>query len=184
MIENNRTGQIESVVTTMIELNIGSGVTSGILIGKNDFNSALNSTCVVIDCTRDKVDFKDKQIWISGEIDLSDVAAWDEPVLLRTVAAISMIWKGYAVYTEATSSDAGVTIGIGRNVASGAPTYWATATTEVSKAINDRTELTINRNGQLTATYYQPYFYSANNKTGAGKFKIVLEYVPGFPIYN
>ena len=180
LIENNRCGEIESNSTSTREINIASTVTGGILFGLNDFTDAkaVSSKIAVIACTRDKTDFKHKQIFVSDEITLSG-AEFKTLVLLYPEAKYSCIFRAYARYTEASSGDTGVLIGIGSTI----PDYWATATTGVSEITGSTQDLTLNRNGQLTPLYSSPWFYCAGGKVGAGKIKLVVEYVPNFPIY-
>ena len=185
LIENNRLGEIDSVVTSLREINIRAtaGSNGGIVLGWNDFAEAkaVSGKIVVISCTRDKVNFKNKQIWISDEITLSG-GAINSPIPLFLEAKYACIWKFYAMYTEAASADAGVAVGI-QGGSAAVVSYWGEGVTTPSTVKGTMQELTINRNGQLTPAYYNPSFYCAGGKTGLGKIKLIIEYIPNFPIY-
>ncbi len=106
------------------------------------------------------------------------------PLTLSGAGQSAMVMKANAnytmraarlIYSAATSADAGVVVSIGirRNGAS-SNSYFTSATSEISKAQGDSTELTLSsmdiRKGDVV------YAYTAGGKTGAGDVLIEVEY--------
>lgn len=175
-IDGNILGEVSSIRKDINELRIESAATN-ITIGNNDFSRTLKNGCVII-ANMGNVSFKNLQLFQSNEIVLSgSEVKFSIPLILPS--KYSFISRAYIIYTEATSSDAGIVCGIGGST----NTYWGTLTTSVSATKGTIQYFTINRNGQIKPTDNQPFLYCAGGKTGAGKIKMIIEYVKSIPIY-
>jgi hypothetical protein len=177
-IHDNFIGERDSVAVNNFAIYLDAAITGTIILGYNNFDSCLNPKAVQMANTINSMELPNKDIYISDIIDLSG-AAVNDPVAIPNTPKYSFIHKVRILYTEATSADAGITVGLGDGGAS--PTKWATGTTEVSKAIGNELLLTLNRRGRLDPNTV-PYFYSAGGKTGAGSIRIVIEYDPLIPV--
>ena len=176
LIENNVIGTTVSNFAGIAIENVATKVT----LGWNDFSRMAEARRALVNRAAASVlHFKHKELIVSDEITLSG-GAYLKLIPMYPVDNISYLHRAKILYTEATSADAGVVVGIGGAV--GAPTYYATATTEINKAANTSTDMTINRNGSINANDTM-YLYCAGGKIGVGKIKIVLEYVKNQPFY-
>jgi hypothetical protein len=185
LIENNHFGNIAVHTGTLEPIYLGSGVGTGILFGWNDFSEAYTVPGVEIHCDVAHVEFKQKQIWVSQDIFFNETypnGYFVEPMLMIATPEYSYIHRVYLVYTVATSGDATARVGIG---ISGQHDFFATGPVEIGKAINDRTELTLQHNGQLSPTNYKPYiYYDPGTQLTFGEGKVVIEWIPQFPIFR
>ena len=176
-IHDNFVGEDDSIIANNFGLYLDAAVTGAVHLGYNNFDDCLNPKAVQMANDISTVELTNKNTYYSDEIDLSG-AAFNMPVPLPQTPKYSFYNKVKIVYTEASSADAGVTIGLGDGTT---VTKYATGTTEISKGVGSETTLTLNRRGRLDINT-TPFFYCAAGKVGAGKVKIMFEYDPYLPV--
>ena len=150
---------------------------SNVKIGTNDFTNALRNHDIVNASTT--VKYLKPEIWVSDEIDLSGATVL-KPIPIDSSIGYSTITAAYFIYTEATSVNSGVAIGISNGTTHD---YYGTVTSAVSASVGDKTDIVLGRNGLVNPTCPTPYFYCAGGKTGAGAGKIVVKYRPDIAQY-
>ena len=176
-ITNNIIGERDSVVANNNSIYLAATIVGDVKIGYNNLAQSLNPKSVLILCDFDFLTVLGKQIYISEEITLSG-ANYAEIVPFLPTGNYTFLSKAYFYYTEASSADAGVTVGIGYRTTS--EDRYAGATSEVSKAIGEFTQMTVNRRGRIDQNQ-DIYFRCLGGKTGTGKIRIIIEYSDFIP---
>lgn len=144
----------------------GSNLTSGDTLFLDDFYMIPLTGETTFTRTTEKKASSKTALDLSGAASSTSIMVADADFTLR---------RATVIYDEATSVDAGVAVSVGvRRGGANSNAYFATVTSEVSKAIFDTTALSVTntdiRKGDVL------YVYNAGSKTGTGTVLVELEY--------